>query len=163
MNDEPYEVARRKLVAPLHLARIRMLSSCHGSGQEQPGEGHAAAAASVPQVMADLERCKPETRLADIPSLTRTWSSPASSDGSGARHRTGTASVPQHHVRPVGSQVRAENGPRSFQRRPRPSRVPVPGQTGAAPRPSLHRPAHRQRAGGRTGTVAGDRPQTLRR
>jgi hypothetical protein len=65
MNDELYEVARRKLVVLLHLARIRMSSSRHEA--EQPGEGHAAAAASVPQVMADLERCKPETRLAERP------------------------------------------------------------------------------------------------
>src|SRR5689334_16297025 len=58
----------------------------------------------------------------NVPSLTRTWSSPASSDGSAARHRTGTASVPQRHVRPVGPRVRAENGPRPFQRRPWPGR-----------------------------------------
>jgi hypothetical protein len=65
MNDEPYEVARRELVVVLHLARIRMSSPRHEA--EQSGEGHAAAAASVPQVMADPGRCKPETRLAERP------------------------------------------------------------------------------------------------
>jgi hypothetical protein len=65
MNAGVYEVARRKLVVLLHLACVRMSSSRYGA--EQPGEGYAAAAASVPQVMADLERCKPGTRLPERP------------------------------------------------------------------------------------------------
>jgi hypothetical protein len=97
MNAGVYEVARRKFVATFYLACIRMSSPRYGP--EQPGEGHAAAAACVPQVMADLERCKlpggawttsPPVSSWNI-SLSRT--SPGKKDGS-----TGSASQssPRH-------------------------------------------------------------------
>lgn len=138
-------------------------------GAEHSGEGYAAAAASVLQVMADLERCKPGTRLAERPEpdqdlvitglLRRLWR-PAP-DGDRFRPPSVMCDQWAHEFELKTARGRsnvdpglAAEGIAAFRFLAR-----------SAPRhvPSLHRPAHRQRAGGRTGTVAGDRPQTLRR